>query len=84
MSQIEQLDRDERERLDGELQRALERLDLLVEATLDGIYDWDLPSGRLWHSPRLHRLLGYVKGEMGDAIDQWGGPDPPRRSGAFR
>ncbi len=71
MSQIEQLDRDERERLDDELKLALERLDLLVEATIDGIYDWDLPSGRLWHSPRLHRLLDYLDGEMGDAIDGW-------------
>jgi PAS domain S-box-containing protein len=71
MSQIEQLDRDERERVDDELKLALERLDLLVEATLDGIYDWDIPSGRLWHSPRLHRLLGYGVGEMADAIDRW-------------
>lgn len=60
-SQIEQLDRAERERLDDELKRALKHLDLLIEATLDGIYDWDLPSGRLWHSPTLNAAHAGIK-----------------------
>lgn len=53
------------------LKRKLERLDLLTDATIDGLYDWDLASGELWHSRRVKTLLGYAEAEWADSYDTW-------------
>ena len=70
MSQAEQ-DTNDSPRSVEELQQALDRLDILIEATLDGIYDWNVETRGVWHSERLTNLLGYTEAEMPVDIKQW-------------
>ncbi len=42
----------------GDLSRSEERYSLAVRAANDGIWDWDLASGRIYFSPRWHAILG--------------------------
>jgi PAS domain S-box-containing protein len=47
----------ERRRAAGELRVSQERLDLVVSATVEGIYDWDVTANRIWVSPRLAQMF---------------------------
>ncbi|MCM0755700.1 PAS domain S-box protein [Desulfovibrio aminophilus] len=48
-----------------------ERLRLALDATRDGIWDWDLETGEVYRSPNDQRLLGYVPGEMTVGHESW-------------
>jgi PAS domain S-box-containing protein len=41
-----------------------ERIKYALDATRDGIWDWDIPSGDVFFSPQWERLLGYKPGEV--------------------
>lgn len=43
----------------AELKQVLERLELAVRGTSDGLWDWDMANGSVWISPRGMELLGY-------------------------
>ena len=45
-----------------ELALSEERYSLAVRAANDGIWDWDLASGRIYFSPRWHAILGRAGG----------------------
>ena len=55
----------------GELRETQERYALAVRGANDGIWDWDLRSGRAHYSPRWKQLLGYSEAEIGDAPEEW-------------
>jgi diguanylate cyclase (GGDEF)-like protein/PAS domain S-box-containing protein len=40
-----------------------DRLQLVIDATNDGIWDWDIPSGQVFRSPRYLALVGPEHGE---------------------
>ncbi len=42
----------------------------LNEAT-DGLWDWEVPTGTLFFSPQLKRMLGYGPDEMEPVLDTW-------------
>ncbi|WP_207478277.1 PAS domain-containing sensor histidine kinase [Arenibaculum pallidiluteum] len=44
---------------------------LALEATRDGIIDWDLATGRVWYSPRWKALLGYQDYELANSAATW-------------
>ncbi len=46
------------------LLRSEERLKLALEATTDGIWDWDIPTGTAVLSPRFYTMLGYEPDEF--------------------
>ncbi|TXT20530.1 MAG: PAS/PAC sensor-containing diguanylate cyclase/phosphodiesterase, partial [bacterium] len=48
-----------------------ERLELALRGANDGIWDWDIASGRVFFSPRWKSLLGYAEDEIGDSVDEW-------------
>jgi PAS domain S-box-containing protein len=48
-----------------------ERFNLVLEATNDGIWDWDLESGLVYYSPRWKSMLGYAEEEISPAIASW-------------
>jgi diguanylate cyclase (GGDEF)-like protein/PAS domain S-box-containing protein len=48
-----------------------ERYALAVRGGNDGIWDWDLRSGRFYCSPRCKEMLGYAPDEIEDAIGEW-------------
>ena len=61
----------ERRRAERELRETLERLDLVTNATVDCIYDWDPVADTLWHSPQMEDLLGYEVEEVRDHPNAW-------------
>lgn len=41
-----------------------DRLQLVLRASKEGIWDWDLMQGTIYYSPRVYRFMGYRKDEM--------------------
>jgi urea ABC transporter urea binding protein len=48
-----------------------ERWELALRGTGDGIFDWDIPTGRAFASRRLIEMLGYQDGELSDSFKTW-------------
>jgi diguanylate cyclase (GGDEF)-like protein/PAS domain S-box-containing protein len=48
-----------------QLQASEERLQLVVEATSDGFWDWDIPHQTIYRSPRYYEVSGYSPQEDG-------------------
>lgn len=48
----------------NELEKAQKRFDLVVEATADGIWDWDLLTNEVYYSPHWKSMLGYEDYEI--------------------
>lgn len=46
------------------LQTSEERLNLALEATSDGLWDWDVKTGRAYFGPRYYTMLGYLPEEF--------------------
>jgi diguanylate cyclase (GGDEF)-like protein/PAS domain S-box-containing protein len=42
-----------------------------IEGSGDGIWDWDVASGKVLYSKRWKELLGYSEAEVGDGLDEW-------------
>lgn len=61
----------ERSRIEAELRVSNERLDLALRGTNDGIWDWDLVTGRMYFSPRWKEMLGYANNEIEDRFKEW-------------
>ncbi|CAO3362278.1 response regulator [Azospirillum melinis] len=60
-------------REEAELRSNRELLDLTVQATRDGIWDWNLESGGIWFSPTWKEQLGYRDCELANSLDMWAG-----------
>lgn len=54
-----------------QLTREKERYEYAIDAAEDGIWDWNVETGRAWRSPRLQRIYGFEPGSMGRHIDEW-------------
>jgi diguanylate cyclase (GGDEF)-like protein/PAS domain S-box-containing protein len=72
------------QRARGELAESEERYALALRGANDGIWDWDLVSGRFYCSPRGQELLGYAPEEEADAIGEWIGRVHPDDRAALR
>ncbi len=48
-----------------------ERYELVIRATNDGIWDWDLRTNEVYFSPRWHRMLGFGEDEGPHTRDEW-------------
>ena len=55
----------------GQLLESEERFRLAMAATNDGLWDWDLPTGRVNYSPGYARMLGYQPEELRPHFDTW-------------
>lgn len=53
------------------IQEREQRLALVMQGTNDGIWDWNLQSGRVYYSPRWKEMLGYTDQEIGDQLEDW-------------
>ena len=53
------------------LKASEERYALAARAANDGLWDWNLPSNRIYFSPRWKDLLGYADGEMENHPNAW-------------
>ncbi len=65
-----------------ELRRSKDLYQLASRATEEGLWDWDLGTGRVYYSPRWKSLLGFFGEEIGGGVEEWFGrihPDDRQR-----
>ncbi|MET0117108.1 MAG: ATP-binding protein [Sedimenticola sp.] len=55
------------------LEREKERFQLAIDGTNNGLWDWDLKTGRVIHSARYETMLGYDEGELPETMESWTG-----------
>ncbi len=61
----------ERRQILEALRESEERFSLAVNGANDGIWDWNLRTGKVYYSPRWKGLLGFSDSEIGDSRDEW-------------
>ncbi|GEM_PF-1383281 len=55
------------------LRQSEERLQLSLDAANEGLWDWNLPTGKAYFGPRYFTMLGYELGEMPATYETWVG-----------
>jgi PAS domain S-box-containing protein len=60
-----------RARAEAALKLSEERLRLAMEATQDGLWDWNVQTGEVYWNPRCYTMLGYAPDEFPMSLDQW-------------
>ena len=48
-----------------------ELYELVIDAMEDGVWDWDVPTGQAFFTPRYYEMLGYEDGEFPSTYDYW-------------
>ncbi len=60
-----------RARAEAALKLSEERLRLALEATQDGLWDWNVINGEVYWNPRCYTMLGYAPDEFPMSLDKW-------------
>jgi PAS domain S-box-containing protein len=69
---LESIERKRRqENVEAELRSNRERLELVLDATGEAYWDWDLKTDELHQSPRYDSMLGYGPYEVPRGYDEW-------------
>ena len=42
-----------------------------IEGAGDGLWDWNIQTGKAFYSPRYKTMLGFAEEEIGDTADEW-------------
>jgi PAS domain S-box-containing protein len=61
----------QRKQAEASLLASEERLRLALEATSDGLWDWNVTTGEVYYSPTYTRMLGYELREFAAQISSW-------------
>ena len=61
----------QRKRLQMENEESQRKLELALEANRDGIWEWDILTGKSYNSPRWKEIIGYEKHELEDNVSSW-------------
>ena len=61
----------DRRSIEEALRQSKERLALALDAATDGLWDWDVPTGKGYFSPRYYTMLGYQPGDFPASLDNW-------------
>ena len=67
----------EKKRVESELHQSQLRWRFALESVGDGIWDWDMKTGRVYYSRQWKAMLGYAKEEIGDTAAEWFDRLPP-------
>ena len=63
------IDISDRKAVEADLNRTLERFNLAIDASLDGIWDWDIASDAIYMSPRYKAMLGFTEDDTASTHD---------------
>lgn len=65
--------RDVTERKEAELalRESEARWQFALDGAGDGVWDWNIVTGKVFRSPRWLHMLGYADGELAEGIDDW-------------
>ena len=66
-----QKDISQKKQMEDDLRKSAEKYRLTLEATNDGFWDWDIPTGSALFSPRWYTMLGYEPDEMPGTHAMW-------------
>ncbi|PWT92324.1 MAG: hypothetical protein C5B54_03685, partial [Acidobacteria bacterium] len=61
----------EQRRAQQALRDSAERYALAAQGAMDGLWDWDLVSNRIFYSTRWKSMLGYADAEISDSSEEW-------------
>ncbi|MEL6398576.1 MAG: PAS domain S-box protein [Cyanobacteria bacterium J06626_4] len=61
----------QRYRTQTALQASEERWQLALQGSNEGIWDWQIATSKVFHSPRWKALLGFEPHELGDTYETW-------------
>jgi len=75
---------EERRRVEARLKVTDERLNLALDSTQVGVYEWDVPSGRVIYSPSVWTSLGYDPAAIEPTAEAWAALINPEDQGRFR
>jgi diguanylate cyclase (GGDEF)-like protein/PAS domain S-box-containing protein len=54
-----------------ELQSTKDQLDLVLQASAEGYWDWNLVTGEIYFSPQWKAMLGYADDELENSLAMW-------------
>ncbi len=74
----------ERRRAEARVVTSEQRLQDVLTVICEGIWDWQVPSGRVDHNPQWYRTLGYETGELPDTLEAFAGRIFPDDADAVR
>lgn len=53
----------------GEAEKWRQRLELVVDGSFDGIWDWDISANKVFWSDRVYKMIEMERGELGDSFE---------------
>jgi PAS domain S-box-containing protein len=60
-----------RKRVEDALRESELRLRMALDAVEEGLWDWDIPTGKCYYSPRFYMMLGFEPNEFPASFEGW-------------
>lgn len=68
---INVLDVTQRKKAEAKTKSAIERYDILADATSDTIWDWDIVNSTMLYNDGIYKMFGYKASEVENVVDWW-------------